>query len=161
MKNVKLNYLIVGIFTIAVVTGLFITVSLLTGRTGATDSYYASYDNVSGIRFGTRVLYEGYPVGQVEEILPRQVDGKTRFLVELTVVRGWKIPADSTAEIAASGLLAAVNMNIREGKSTEILKPGSEMRSRETNNIMLAVGDLARDIKDLTESEIRPLMANL
>jgi phospholipid/cholesterol/gamma-HCH transport system substrate-binding protein len=161
VKNVKLNYLIVGLFTIVVVTGLFVTVSLLTGRTGATDNYYASYDNVSGIRFGTRVLYEGYPVGQVEEILPRQVDGKTRFLVEMSVIRGWKIPKDSTAEIAASGLLAAVTMTIREGKSTEILTPGSELASRETNNIMLSVGDLARDIKDLTETEIRPLMTHL
>jgi phospholipid/cholesterol/gamma-HCH transport system substrate-binding protein len=161
MKNVKLNYLIVGIFTIVVVSGLFVTVSLLTGRTGATDTYYATYDNVSGIRFGTRVLYEGYPVGQVEEIFPRQVEGKTRFRVEMSVIRGWKIPDDSTAEIAASALLAAVNMNIREGKSSGMMKPGSELRARESNNIMLAVGDLARDIKDLTETEIRPLMQHL
>jgi phospholipid/cholesterol/gamma-HCH transport system substrate-binding protein len=161
MKNVGLNYLVVGIFTILVLTGLFITVSLLTGRTGATDSYFASYENVSGVRFGTRVVYEGYPIGQVEEIVPRQVDGKTRFVIEMSVIRGWNIPVDSTAEIAASGLLAAVNMNIREGKSAEILKPGSEMRSRESNNIMLVVGDLARDIKDLTETEIRPLMQHL
>lgn len=161
MKNIKINYLIVGIFTIVVLTGLFVTVSLLTGRTGATDTYYASYDNVSGIRFGTRVLYEGFPVGQVEEIVPRQVDGKTRFRLEMRVIRGWRIPADSRAEIAASGLLAAVTLNIREGKSAETLPPGSELASRESNNIMLAVGDLARDIKDLTETEIRPLMSHL
>ena len=161
MKNIKINYLIVGIFTIVVLTGLFVTVSLLTGRTGATDTYYASYDNVSGIRFGTRVLYEGFPVGQVEEIVPRQVDGKTRFRLEMRVIRGWRIPADSRAEIAASGLLAAVTLNIREGKSAETLPPGSELASRESNNIMLAVGDLARDIKDLMETEIRPLMSHL
>lgn len=157
----KLNYLIVGIFTILVVTGIFITVTLLTGRQGATEDYYATYDNVSGIRFGTRVLYEGFPVGQVEEIVPIQGQGKTRFKVEMSVTRGWKIPKDSVAEIAASGLLAAVGINIREGRSTELLKPGADIPSRESNNIMSAVGDLAREIKDLTETEIRPLMANL
>jgi phospholipid/cholesterol/gamma-HCH transport system substrate-binding protein len=161
MKNVKLNYLIVGIFTIVVLAALFTAVSLLSNRTGATDTYYASYDNVAGIRFGTSVMYEGYPVGQVEEIFPTQSEGKTRFRLEMTVTRGWKIPADSTAEIVASGVLAAVTVNIREGKSSEILKPGSELQSRESNNIMLTVGDLTRDIRELTESEIRPLMQHL
>lgn len=161
MKNVKLNYLIVGSFTLLVIAGLIVAVALLSGRTGATDDYHALYDNVTGVQFGTRVLYEGFPIGQVEEIIPRQIDGKTRFRVEMSVIRGWKIPKDTIAEIAASGLLAAVTITMREGKNPEVLKPGDQIASRESNNVMSAVGDLARDIRELTESDIKPMMARI
>jgi phospholipid/cholesterol/gamma-HCH transport system substrate-binding protein len=61
VKNNKANYLIVGIFVLAVIVGIVTAVALLTGRTGATDDYYAIYDNVTGVEFGTRVLYEASP----------------------------------------------------------------------------------------------------
>lgn len=161
MKNLKLNYLLVGSFMIAIVTTLVVAVALLTGRTGPTDDYYAMYDNVAGIAFGTRVLYEGFPIGQVEEIVPQQAGGKTRFRVEMEVTQGWKIPSDSVAEIAASGILAAVTINLRAGKNTEILAPGTQIPSRESHNIMVAVGDIARDIKELTDSDIKPMLSRI
>lgn len=161
MKNVKLNYLIVGSFTLLVIAGLIVAVALLSGRTGATDEYHALYDNVTGVQFGTRVLYEGFPIGQVEEIVPIQIDGKTRFRVEMSVISGWKIPQDTVAEIAASGLLAAVTITMREGKSPDTLKPGAQIASREASNVMSAVGDLARDIRELTESDIKPMLARI
>jgi phospholipid/cholesterol/gamma-HCH transport system substrate-binding protein len=161
MKNLKLNYLIVGSFMIGIIVLLVVAVTLLTGRNGATDEYYAVYDNVAGVQFGTRVLYEGFPIGQVDEIVPQQTESRTRFRVEMSVTEHWKIPKDSTAEIAASGILAAVTINIRAGQSTELLKPGTQIPARESNNIMVAVGDLARDIKDLTESDIKPMLARI
>jgi phospholipid/cholesterol/gamma-HCH transport system substrate-binding protein len=161
VKNVKLNYLIVGTFMIGVIAALVAAVALLTGRTGATDDYYTTYDNVTGLVFGTRVLYEGYPIGQVERIVPQAGQGKIRFRVDVSVIQGWKIAQDSVAEIAASGLLSAVTINVRAGESRETLKPGTEIASRESANVMVAMGDLARDVKALTESDIRPLMNRL
>lgn len=38
-------------------------IAALSGRTRATDTYFTSYTDVSGIKFGTKVLYMGYPVG--------------------------------------------------------------------------------------------------
>jgi phospholipid/cholesterol/gamma-HCH transport system substrate-binding protein len=161
MKNVRLNYLIVGTFMIGVIAALIVAVALLTGRTGATDDYYTLYDNVTGVEFGTRVLYEGYPIGQVERIVPQPGEGKIRFRVDVGVIEGWKIAKDSVAEIAASGLLSAVAINVRAGESREALKPGTEIASRESGSVMVAVGDLARDVKSLTESDIKPLMTRL
>jgi phospholipid/cholesterol/gamma-HCH transport system substrate-binding protein len=161
MKNVRLNYLIVGTFMIGVFAVLVVAVALLTGRTGATDDYYTVYDNVTGVEFGTRVLYEGYPIGQVQRIVPQSGEGKIRFRVDLSVIEGWKIAKDSVTEIAASGLLSAVTINVRAGESREVLKPGGEIASRESGSVMVAVGDLARDVKSLTESDIKPLMARL
>ena len=161
MKNLKLNYLLVGSFMIGITVMLVLAVILLTGRAGPTDEYYAMYDNVAGITVGTRVFYEGFPIGQVDEVVPQQTAGKTNFRVDLGVTRGWKIPKDSFAEIAASGLLAAVTINLRSGKSGELLAPSSQIPSRESNNVMVAVGDIARDIKELTETDIKPMIARI
>lgn len=62
MQDSRINYVIVGSF-VAVVLAIFImVVSMLAGRSGATDSYYTVYDNVGGLKFGTQVLYEGYQI---------------------------------------------------------------------------------------------------
>lgn len=161
MKTSRLNYVVVGSFVLAAIVGLIAAVALLTGRTGATDSYYVVYDNVTGVEFGSRVLFEGFPIGQVEEITPEQVDGRTRFRVDLSVNEDWKIPADSIAEIAASGLLAAVTVSLTAGDSPEMHKPGAEIKGRDPANVLTALSDLAGDISALTETDVKPLLANI
>ena len=94
MKNNKANYLIVGTFVLAVIVGIVASVALLTGRTGATDDYFAIYDNVTGVEFGTRVLYEGFPIGQVEQVKPVQENNRVRFRIDLSVTENWQIPTD-------------------------------------------------------------------
>ncbi|MBT4588900.1 MAG: MCE family protein [Rhodospirillaceae bacterium] len=161
MKNNKANYLIVGTFVLLVIAGVVTSVALLTGRTGATDDYYAVYDNVTGIEFGTRVLYEGFPIGQVEQVKPIQEKDRIRFRVDLAVTEGWKIPADTKAEIASSGLLAAVTISLNAGKATDNLEPGSQIISAPSANVMAAVSNLARDISSLAETDIKPLLSNM
>jgi len=152
---------IVGAFVILVIAGIVASVALLSGRTGATDDYYAVYDNVSGIEFGTRVLYEGYPIGQVEAVIPIQEDKRLRFRVDLSITENWKVPTDTTAEVASSGLLAAVTINLKAGQAEEILKPGAKITSAPSANVMAAVSNLARDISALAETDIKPLLANM
>ena len=56
MRSSKINYLIVGLFVLAMIGALVTTVAMLTGRTGAVDNYYTYYANVNGIKFGTQVV---------------------------------------------------------------------------------------------------------
>lgn len=161
MKSNKVNYLIVGGFVIAVIIGIVVSASMLAGRTGATDAYYADYENVAGIEFGTQVLYEGFPIGQVESVAPVRDKGRLKFRVDMTVKADWEIPDDSVAEVVSSGLLAAVTINIKAGNSTKNLAPGNQMQSRGAANIMASMSDLAQDVRELTESDIKPLLANL
>ncbi|NQV55599.1 MAG: MCE family protein [Rhodospirillales bacterium] len=161
MKNIRLNYTIVGSFVIAVLVCMVIAVALLTGRTGATDEYYAVYENVTGIKFGTRVLYEGFPIGQVEKVNPVETDGRVRFRVDMSITEGWKVPTDSTAEIVSSGLLAAVTVNLHAGKNSDLLKPGAKIDSIEGANLLQSVSDLARDVRQLTETDIKPMIAKI
>lgn len=161
MTNDRLNYTLVGSFVLAAIIGLVAAVALLTGRTGATDEYFTVYDNVTGIEFGTRVLFEGFPIGQIEKIQNFDDGGTTRFRVTMSVQKGWRIPADSVAEITASGILASVTINLRGGESEVAVNPGGEIRGREAANVLAAMSSFAADISKLTESSIKPLIASL
>ena len=161
MNNNKVNYVVVGGFVLAMILGLVVALALLTGRTGATDGYFTVYRNVAGIKFGTQVLYEGYPIGQVEEITPMEKDGNMLFRVDFAVAEGWRIPEGSVARVASSGLLAAVTVNIDAGPGGAAMTPGSQVQGREADNIFAAVSSVASDMTNLTEGSLKPLLANI
>jgi len=161
LKSNRLNYLIVGAFVLLVLAGLVASVAALTGRTGATDNYFAVYKNVTGVDFGSRVLFEGFHIGQVEKITPVEQDGRVKFRVDLSITKGWKVPEDSKAEIVSSGLLAAVTINLRAGKKPELLAPGAQIESVEAANIMASVSSLAEEVRQLTETDVKPMIAKI
>ena len=104
MNTAKINYVAVGIFISVALVGMIVSMALLTGRTGSTDPYYSVYTNVTGVKFGTQVLYEGYPIGQVEDVVPIVQDGAMRFRVNYEVTEGWQIPDDSVARMTSPRL---------------------------------------------------------
>ena len=161
MKRENINYLAVGLFVIVIMSAFFVVVYKITGRTGPTDHYFVTYDNVTGIKYGTPVSYEGYQVGQVELIEPVRTKGATQYRLELAITQGWQIPADSIARIVASGLLSAITIDIQEGESPESLAPGADIQGREAANIFAAVNEVAADITDLSRNSLRPLLGNL
>ena len=161
MRNGKINYIAVGSFVAAALFGVVVAVSLLTGRTGATDSYFAIYKNVGGVKFGTQVLFEGYQIGQVEKITPIIEGSKIKFKILIEVQEGWKIPNDSIAQIASSGLLAPVVISIKSGKSETALKAGRMITSRESANVFAAISDVAGEMSELSNSSLKPLLASV
>ena len=161
MRSSKINYLIVGLFVLAMIGALVTTIAMLTGRTGAVDNYYTYYANVTGIKFGTQVVYEGYPIGQVEQITPEEKDGRMRFRIDFSVIEGWRIPKDSVGEIAAPGLLAAVTISITAGNDKASLKPGEMIISKERSDVFAVVTGVAGQLGDLMDSNIKPLLTNV
>jgi len=55
MRDDQRNYILVGVFVIAMITGLLVWLALLSGRTSATESYYLRYTNVLGLSEGTQI----------------------------------------------------------------------------------------------------------
>ena len=160
MRSSKINYLVVGVFVCVMIGALLTTVAMLTGRTGAVDNYYTYYSNVTGIKFGTQVVYEGFPIGQLETITPEEKDGRMRFRVDFSVIQGWRIPGDSIVEIAAPGLLAAVTLAIDAGDDNKSLKPGDMVRSKERSDVFAVVSSVAGQLGNLMDSNIKPLLTN-
>ena len=161
MKSSRINYVLVGLFVILAVAGLVTVVGLLTGRQGPTDPYYAEFGNVGGLKYGAQVYYEGYNIGQVERIEPRPGDEGMVFRVHLEVNDGWRIPADSTARPAASGLLSAVAVQIEAGESADAIPPGGEIPGAQSGDLFAAISSVAGEVESLSAERLRPLLATL
>ncbi len=161
MRNHKLNYVIVGLFVVTMLAAAGITAMVLTGRTGESDSYYLVLDNVADVRFGTQVRYEGFPIGQVEEITPFAEGGAMRFRLDLSVTRGWRIPEDSIARIGSSSFLAAKTIDVESGRAEMALAPDSEIPGAPPIDIFAAMTGVAAELSDLTRGSVKPLIEKI
>ncbi|HXR62648.1 MAG TPA: MlaD family protein [Rudaea sp.] len=163
MKRDGVNYVLVGTVVAAAFVVLLVALAMITGRSGASTAYFTHYRNVTGLRYGAPVFYQGYRIGQVGVITPERgtAGGDTRYKVELSVRRDWPIPKDSVARLTSTGLLADVAIGISEGSSKDVAAPGSELKGTENADIFAAVNELAAQLTELTRDQIAPLIKNL
>ena len=161
MKRDTVNYFAVGGFVLAGLLALGAVLLAITGQGGPEDDYVVRYRNVTGIRFGTPVYFQGYRIGQVSDIDPEHEADGTRYRVTLSVKSGWPIPEDSIAAAVATGLLADVSIAISEGKSARKLDPGAEIAGREGGDLFAAFNELAVEVQSLARQSVRPLVDQL
>ncbi len=178
MQDSRINYVIVGAFITAMLAALVVALTILSGRTGATDTYFTVYDNVTGIKYGTQVLYEGYQIGQVDMIEPTANSGTGSppsgpqasaqmssrgllFKVTLKVRKGWRIPEDSLARATVSGLLSAMTVDIKGGQSDKMLAPGSQIRGLSASNFFATLSELGAQFGDLSNESLKPMLGSL
>lgn len=157
MTDERRNSLLAGGFVVAMLAALLVWIALLSGRTGATDPYFVVYERVHGLRAGTEIFFDGYPVGLIHGISPQDGAEGRRFRVDLRLRRGWPVPEDSRARVL-QGLFARVVVDIRGGDSGRLLEPGSEIAGEETSDVLAAAGTLVANLAELAE-ELRPLAA--
>lgn len=162
MKDARTNYIIVGGFVLAMLTALVVVVAMLTGRTGSFDTYYTVLPNVNGIKFGSKVTYEGFAVGQVEDMEPLHGEtGPTSFRLTLSVRDGWRIPKDSLARMTQVGILAPPTVDIRGGASAQLLEPGAVIPGAPAANIFATMNEMAGELSQLNQEGLLPLMQTL
>lgn len=161
MKRDTVNYFAVGGFVLAGAAALGVLLLAVTGRSGPQDDYFVHYRDVTGIRFGTPVYYQGYGIGQVSRIDLEHTPEGTRYRVTLSVENGWPIPEDSVAAAVATGLLGDVSIAISEGKSQARLAPGAEIAGRAGGDLFTAFNELAVEVQALTRNSVRPLVDQL
>ena len=157
MTGERRNALVAGCFVVAMLAALLAWIALLSGRAGATDAYFAVFERVHGLRAGTEIFFDGYPVGLIDRIAPQDGPEGRRFRVDLRIRRGWPVPVDSRARIL-QGLFARVVIDIRGGASGQRLDPGSEIPAEETRDVFSAAGELVVEVGEFVE-ELRPLVA--
>ncbi|MGR8920749.1 MAG: MlaD family protein, partial [Gammaproteobacteria bacterium] len=161
MKRDTVNYVMVGAFVVAMGIAFIVFLFAVTGRSGPTDPYYVHYDNVAGLKFGTGVFYEGYRVGQIETITPEPGDSGMRYLLELSVASGWRIPDDSVARVQSSGLISAITIEISEGESQTFHAPGAFITGIEKSDLMSVLNDAAADFRTLSRDGVMPVLKNV
>lgn len=161
VKRDTVNYTLVGAVVAVALVVLLVGLALITGRSGAASEYRVHYRNVTGLRYGAPVFYEGYRIGDVGEIQPERNAAGTRYKVTLVVRRDWQIPKDSVARLQSSGLLADMSIGIKEGSSREMLAAGAEIPSAESVDIFVAFSELAGEVSMLTRDQISPMVKKL
>ena len=161
MKRENINYLAVGAMVLIAFVLLLYMLYRLTGGVDENDRYIVHYANVGGLSEGTPVTYEGYKIGSVALIQPERSQQPTRYRVELLIRDGWRIPRDSQAKVYSEGLLAETVINIEEGISSDYLQPGDELQGILGNDIFAAMNDVASNVNQLLQRDVRPLLDNL
>ncbi|NOZ38372.1 MAG: MCE family protein [Gammaproteobacteria bacterium] len=161
MKKDHINYFAVGSFVLAMLALLIASMLYISGRGDATDTYYVSYTDISGIHDGTTVTYGGYKIGKIKNVQPLRDKKGTRYRITLAVRAGWTIPSDSTAQITSPGILAEKTIEIREGKSTSLLSVGDKIKSLPAIDMMAIMNRLSGEFGEFTEADIRPLIKSL
>lgn len=161
MYSKRINYVLVGSFVVAMLVAAIVTVATLAGRTGSTDRYFVLLDNVTDIKYGTQVRFEGFPVGQIEHIEAAAPDAGKRFRLEISVIEGWRMPVDSVARIGNSSFLAAKTLDIQSGNSTDLAAPGALIASAMPDDMFTTVRAAAGQLTALSEGSVKPLLATL
>lgn len=161
MKRDTANYVLVGGFVLAMAAALAVLLVAVGGRSGSADSYFVYYRNVTGLGVGTAVLYEGYRVGQIEGITPEHTATGMQYRVEFSVKSDWRIPTDSVAQVASSGLISAVTIQIAEGQASTYLKPGDSVLGREQSDIFAVLNRAAGDFQTLSKDGLMPVLTNI
>jgi len=161
MRDDQRNYIFVGVFVIAAVAGLLLWLALLSGRTGSTEPYYLRFTNVLGLSEGTQIYYSGFPVGLIESIEPIDDGDPQLFRLDVSIREGWRIPSDSVATITAASVLSAVVINISDGESDTYLEPGSQIPSREPENLIAVVTEAAGSFSDFLGDNLQPHITSI
>ena len=150
----------VGAFVLGGMVAIIAMFVIVRGQLNKQDSYHSYFNNVSGLRAGASVIYEGYIIGTVSDITPEQTQTGMTFRVDFGVEEGWAIPSDSFAEIAALSLLSAQSIQIIAGTDTP-LSPGDKLRSRPATNLMADLGRTADQFAQIADKSLVPLLATV
>jgi phospholipid/cholesterol/gamma-HCH transport system substrate-binding protein len=185
MYSKRLNYVFVGLFVVAILAGMIVSLIKLSGWAVDRDRYFTAFPRVAGLQNGTKVLYEGYPIGRVtgigrlDEEEARRLLGAadrplaTHFRVDFEVAKGWPIPGNAEAEVVAAGLLAAVSINISEravvaderlaGIAADGFVPGraSEDLVRRAVRLADAIESLVTQADTMLSGKVDPILSDV
>jgi phospholipid/cholesterol/gamma-HCH transport system substrate-binding protein len=115
----RANYVLIGLFTLAVVLGAFVFVYWFqgTGGIGPRDAYQVRFEGpVSGLRTGSTVLFNGVRVGEVTQ-LRISPDDPRHVVADMLVEARTPIRADTVVGLDFQGLTGISSLSLRGGSA--------------------------------------------
>jgi len=164
--------------------GLFITLSLfflfgLLSQLSSFDNMFkksysiiAKIDDGSGLKDKAKVKLKGVDIGYVQSVKLENNDVVTRLMID----QGVKIPKDSTIIISQDSLLGGKFLDIKPGKSNEIMEVNALLEKEEkvssivdastaADKAFQEIALLVKDVRDILDSggkkDIQVTLANL
>ena len=115
----KANYIVTGLFTLAVIVGAFGFIFWFqnSGGSGARAAYRVVFDgSVSGLRTGAAVTFNGIRVGEVAELALDAHDPR-KVVALLALDRSVPVRADTKAGLAFQGLTGLAEVSLTGGSA--------------------------------------------
>ena len=112
---------------VLIVAGLFLAFFYKTTDIHPSSGYIitAAFSQIDGLDTGSPVRISGVKIGQV---LDFKLDPKNyRAIVRMNINNGVKLPKDTAAVIASSGLLDGKFMTLQPGNEEEFIRPGDQI----------------------------------
>lgn len=138
----------IGVFAIAVILVSWWGIKWLQGQNLllSSNSYYAYYDNVSGLMVSSRVKLRGVEIGNVQNI---ELEGnKVRIEMLIEDKYAEMIPSNSVAELGAAGLMGGTEINIIQGDATTYVEPESSLTGSIKPDLMNTMAEKAGTLLD-------------
>jgi phospholipid/cholesterol/gamma-HCH transport system substrate-binding protein len=93
---------------------------------GSSYKVIAKFDQIEGVFIGTDVKISGISIGSVTDV--RLDPDNYGAVITMAIKDRTHIPDDSSAQITTEGLLKGKYISIHAGASSQMLKPGGEIR---------------------------------
>lgn len=119
----------IGIAVLVTFIVLILGINFLKGKTffSGQKTYYAIYDDVTGMHESSYIYVNGMKVGHVVKISP-MTRKNDKFLVELSVDKNIDIPKDSRLTLFSAGLMSGQALRIDLGRSEALLQTKDTMQ---------------------------------
>lgn len=138
----------IGVFAVIVILVSWWGIKWLGGQNVllTSSSYYAYYEDVSGLMVSSRVKLRGVEIGNVQDIRLENDKVRIEMLIENEYAK--MIPANSVAEIGSAGLMGGTEVVIIQGDATEIAKPDATLTGRIKPDLIGGMAGKAGELMD-------------
>ena len=138
----------IGVFAVAVILVSWWGIKWLQGQNLllSSNSYYAYYEDVSGLMVSSRVMLRGVQVGNVQDIELEEDKVRIEMLIEDEYAA--LIPANSVAELGSASLMGGTQISIIQGDSREMVKPEAVITGRIKPDLVGTMSDKAGELLD-------------
>lgn len=138
----------IGVFAVAVILVSWWGIKWLQGQNLllSSNSYYAYYEDVSGLMVSSRVMLRGVQVGNVQDIELEEDKVRIEMLIEDEYAA--LIPANSVAELGSASLMGGTQISIIQGDSREMIKPEAVITGRIKPDLVGTMSDKAGELLD-------------
>ncbi len=163
MKKIKLRREVkIGIFTLGMILLLYWGINFIKGTDliRGTNTYYATYEQVTGLKPASAIVIKGFKVGVVQRMFfDPQVSEK--IVIELRIKSRFRIPDDSKARIYSDGLMGGKAIEIDLGSSPKFLHKGDTLHTEWDQDLLEMAGSEFEYIKQKANALVNQINATL
>lgn len=118
----------IGVFAVITILVAWWGIKWLGGQNVliTSSTYYAYYDDVSGLIPSSRIKLRGVEIGNVQDIELENTTVRVEMLIEDKFIE--MIPSNSVAEIRSAGLMGGTEINIIQGDATDFIVPDGTIK---------------------------------